>query len=86
MRTAASQAGEAYAALSGYNGRLAQRIRLSVQKSRANTYWRIGMAWLVLKQPEQARRQFEVGIQTDPSGKYGALCRKQLAQLEAAVR
>ena len=86
MRTAASQADEAYAALSGYNGRLAQRIRLTVQRSRANTYWRIGMAWLALKQPEQARRQFEVAIQTDPAGKYGALCQKQLAQLEAAVR
>ena len=45
----------------------------------ADTCWLIGMALLAMNQAEEAGARFQEGSYVDPTGKYGRLCRKQLA-------
>jgi tetratricopeptide (TPR) repeat protein len=47
----------------------------------ANTHWLAGMALLTLRDAGNAAGHFKQGDSVDPEGKYGALCRKQLALL-----
>jgi tetratricopeptide (TPR) repeat protein len=52
---------------------------LLTRMSRANTCWLAGMAFLAMKKPDKASECFKKGSDVDPKGKYGTLCRKQLA-------
>jgi tetratricopeptide (TPR) repeat protein len=45
----------------------------------ADTCWLIGMALLAMNQADEASQKFMKGSYVDPTGKYGGLCRKQLA-------
>jgi tetratricopeptide (TPR) repeat protein len=45
----------------------------------ADTCWLTGMALLAMQETRQAAVQFKKGSYVDPKGKYGGLCRKQLA-------
>ena len=46
---------------------------------RADTFWLTGMALLAMKENGKASEHFKKGGAADPKGKYGALCRRQLA-------
>jgi tetratricopeptide (TPR) repeat protein len=50
----------------------------------ADTCWLIGMALLAMNEADKASEQFKEGSYVDPKGKYGGLCRKQLALVGAA--
>ena len=51
----------------------------------ADTCWLAGMALLAMNETGKASEHFKEGSYVDPNGKYGALCRKQLALLGAPV-
>jgi len=57
------------------------RARRLARAALGNAYWLTGMALLAMKEGGKASEHFQKGSDADRSGKYGALCRKQLALL-----
>jgi tetratricopeptide (TPR) repeat protein len=55
---------------------LAQSLRVPDPRpyGKASQHWLAGMALVAMKQPEEARRHFQMGHDADPLGKYGRRC------------
>jgi tetratricopeptide (TPR) repeat protein len=57
----------------------AMRVPETNARTRASLHWRAGMALGAIQQAAEARKQFQMGHDLDPRGKYGRRCGEHLS-------